>query len=279
MKKIKKIALVMVFMSCIGWNVTAQAALVSAPVMEGLIAAMKIDQLAYYADSILQMVNSANNTANQFQHMLRMEKMALDNLKGISDVQSWDDFMTWFNRQLYLERQAEQKFLSMGVKVGGQTHRLADIDNIPDAMKESYVDFWEKDLSPKQRREIWQKMGLSPANYTYIQTWKTREDAIVQKIMAKQEIQNDEYQKDMKRNNEIMNKIANDKNMTEENKMGEKELLSMVVETNIANNKKLNDIAYDMAEANELEAVRNKQNETPPNPPRLSESWNYSPTE
>jgi hypothetical protein len=268
----------MVFMSCIGWNANAQVAAVAiAAITDPGEIIRRVQESAYWVNSVKEMAESAINTYNQFQYMLRMEQMALDNLKGVTDVRSWDDLMTWVNRQLYLERQAEQKFMSMGVKVGGQNYRLTDIDKIPSAMKESYVDYWEKDFSPEQRREIWRKMGLSPANYTYIQTWKTREDAIVQKILAKKEIENDEYQENMKRNNEILEEIANDANMPEDQKMGEKELLSMVVETNVATNKKLNDIAYDLAEANELEAVRNKQHETPPNPPRLSESWNYSP--
>ena len=276
MKRTWKTVLTVTLLIGIRWNANAQAA-VTAPILEGLMASMKIDQVLYYASSLEQMIQSGVNTYNQFQNMLRMEKMAMDNLKGITNVQSYDDFMTWYNRQLYLERQAENKFKNIGVNIGGKNYRIEDISEIPNAMKETYIDFWDQELSAKQREEVWRKLGLSPANYAYVQTWKKREDAIAKSILTKIETANEEYMKDMERNKEMLDRIAEDKNKSEEQKMGEKELLSMLVEVNVANNKKLNDMAIDNAEANEMELVRNKQEETPPNPPRLSESWNYSP--
>jgi hypothetical protein len=276
MKRTWKTVLTVMLFIGIGWKANAQMA-VTAPLLEGLMTSMKIDQLFYYADSVVQMVQSAQNTYNQFQNMLRMEKMAMNNLKGIADVKSYDDFMAWYNRQLYLERQAENKFKNMGVNVGGKNFRLEDISEIPNAMKETYFHAWDKEFSEKQRQEMWRKMGLSPANYTYVQTWKAREAAIAKNILTKRETVNEEYMDDMERNKDMLDRIAEDKNRPDDQKMGEKELLSMLVEVNVANNKKLNDMAMDNAEANELELARNKQEETPPNPPRLSESWDYSP--
>lgn len=277
MKRTWKTVLTVILLIGSSWNANAQVGAVTAPILEGIMTTMKIDQVLYYASSLEQMIHSAVNTYNQFQNMLRMEKMAMDNLNGIADVKSYDDFMAWYNRQLYLERQSENKFKNIGVNVGGKNYRLEDISEIPNAMKETYIDFWDKEFSDQQRREVWLNLGLTPANYTYIQTWKTRENAIAKSILTKRETVNEEYMKDMDRNKEMLDRIAEDKNRSEEQKMGEKELLSMLVEVNVANNKKLNDMAMDNAEANEMELVRNKQEESPPNPPRLSESWDYSP--
>ena len=269
MKKLFTILLVITMFALFSVNVNAQLTVV-APGLETLATLTHIDQIIYYIQSVAQMADSVMNGYNQLQTTIRMYEMAVKNLNGITDVRSFDDFMSWYNRQLYLERQTENKFKNIGVKIGGENYKLADIQEIPDAMKENYVDYWEKEFTDEQRRQMWLNLGLTSANYTYIQTWKTREKNLIKSILTKRETLNEEY------NKEIMDRLADDKNRTDSDKMGEKELLSMLVEESIANNKKLNDIAMDMAEANEWQLSRYEQSKAPPNPPMLSESWNTS---
>ena len=245
----------------------------------GIIQKTQADQLVYYGQAIIEQVKAAENTYNQFQAMLEAEKRALNNLKGAQDIKSWDDFMKWQNRQLYLEKQAESKFQNLGVKIGGKNYKLADIQNIPQALKEEYVDYWSNEFSEEQRKEMWVKLGLSPSNYAYVKTWQAREEALAKNIFTKIEVWNEENQKKNARKKEIMDALAADAGKSEDDKMGEKQIAQYQLEVAVDTNTAIRDLAYDIAEKNELDRIAAEQAARPPNPPRLSESWNYDPWE
>jgi hypothetical protein len=253
-------------------NADAQL-VVAAPLLETLMTVSHIDQIIYYAQSIEQMVSSAVNSYNQLQNMIRMEERALQNLNGIADVQSWDDFMNWYNRQLYLERQAENKFKTLGVKIGGKTYHVADVEDIPDALKTSYIDYWKEEFTDEQRREMWLNLGLSPANYAYVQTWKEKEKALARIILTKPEVINEDSMTALSRNYEIQNILKDDKTKSDDQKMGEKGLLSLMLEVLLDTNKTTHQAAYDQAEANAWQLSAQRANDVPPNPPGLSEMW------
>jgi hypothetical protein len=199
---------------------------VTAPILESIMSKTHADQLIYYAQSLYQLAESATTAYNQFQNALRMEQLALQNLRGVTEVKSWEDFMSWHNRQLYLERQAENKFLSMNVKIGGRSYRVQDIENIPEALETTYIDYWDNDFSPAQRRQMWLNLGLTPANYVYTQTWKQREMKLAKNILTKLDVINEENMASAERSNEILNSLTGDKLKDEKQKMGEKDLLS-----------------------------------------------------
>jgi hypothetical protein len=242
-----------------------------------LMSAMKADQAIYYAQSLMELMNSAQNTYNQFQNMLRAEQRALNNLKGVTNVKNFDDFMRWQNRQLYLEREAEERFMNMGVKIGGKNYRLEDVEKIPDAVKENYVDYWEKEFSEDQRKEMWTRLGLAPSNYVYLTTWQEREKQLAKLIMEKSAMTNEENMKAFASQKEIADRYADDKNKDEDQKIQEKEVLMNLHMTSMDTNRVIREMALDQAQMNELELARRKQELTPPPPPRLSDNWNRDP--
>jgi hypothetical protein len=242
-----------------------------------LLTKMGADQLVYYAQSLYQMVDSAQNTYNQFQNMLRAEERALQNLKGIQDVKSWEDFMKWQNRQLYLEKEAENRFLNMGVKVGGKNYTLKNIEDIPEGFKDTYIDYWEEDFSEAQRQEMWAKLGLAPSNYVYVKSWENREKALAQNLLTKKDVLNDDNKKWYERINEIKNILVDDKTKPEEDKLQEKSLLQYLLEVMMDTNRVTRDMAYDQAEKNEYELSKDKIGNTAANPPMLSASYNEDP--
>ena len=236
-------------------------------------------QVIYHAQSIGQMVENAANTYNQFQNLLRMEKMALNNLTNVADIRSWDNFMDWYNRQLYLEKQTEERFLNMGVKIGSETYRLSDIEDIPAALASgasNFLDTWTNGLSEQQQREMWLNMGLSPANYAYVQTWKAREQEFARNIMTKRAVINEENMSAMENNNRILARLEEDQSLPDDQRMGEKEMMGYTLQVMIDTNRVMRQMAYDQAEANEHTLAQARLENTPPNPPDLSERWNTS---
>jgi hypothetical protein len=244
--------------------------------MVALLEVTHLDQVAAYAQQLIQLVQSAENTYNQFQNMIRQEQMALKNLKGISNVKSWDDFKDWNNRQLYLERQAEGKFKNLGVSVGGKKYSFTEAEELAEAMKYQYVDYFDRDFTEDQRREMWVNLGMTPSNYKYMATWKEREKQLGHSIATKIETLSEEKKKSAERNKEIIDKIAADGSKSETDKMGEKELSSYQLEVAIDTNMAIRDMAIDNAEAREMDLMRQKQIDAPSSAPRLSDSYNRS---
>ena len=252
----------------------AQVAVVTAPFLETIMEATHVDQMIYYAQSLYQTAESAVNAYNQFQNMLRMEKLAMDNLKSAANITSFDGFMDWYNRQLYLERQAENSFNRMGVKIGGTSYKLKDIDEIP-ARLESYdiADQWAAGLSESQRRQMWLNLGMTPANYTYVQTWEEKEKQLALTLLTKPETVNEDNKKAFERMKEIADILMNDKNKSDDAKLTEKSLLQLLIELQMDSNRAIREGNMDAAQANEYLVSRDKQENAPPNTPDLSEMW------
>jgi hypothetical protein len=273
-----KAVFVSVFLSvCVVFNAHAQVAVVTAPILEGIAEATHLDQVMHAIQSIQQQIESATNTYNQFQNLLRQEELALKNLMGAGEIGSWDDLKEWYNRQLYLEKQAEDKFTELGVKIGGKNYKIADIEKIPGALAAEADALFANDFSEAQRKEMWLTLGITPANYVYIQTWKAREEELLKNTFTKREVVNEENMSAIERNNEILEMLKEDKRLPAESRMGEKALAELMVELTVDTNLAIRQMAYDQAEANELRAVLEQKKQALPSPPMLSESWDYDP--
>jgi hypothetical protein len=223
----------------------------------------------YYADSIQQQIQSAVNTANQFQTLIRMEERALQNLKTARDIRNPRDLMQWYDRQLSLERVAEEKFTNLGISVGGKNYLLSDVDGIGEALEDEYGDPFGREFTEQQSMALWQKHGLSPSNYVYVQTWAERDRQAATKIIGKLEALKQKNREDAERTGEIQARLA-----TDGDSLGEMEVAQYSLEVGIDTNAVLRDLRYDMAERNAWDVARQKEMEKPANPPRLSYSYN-----
>jgi hypothetical protein len=245
---------------------------VTAPVLESLMQWTHLDQVIYYAQAIEQQVQAATTAYNQFQNMVRAEQRALENLQGLGKIRNFDDFMSWYNRQLYLERQAESRFTNMGVKIGNTNYKLKDIDKIPDAANSQYVEYWNNEFTPEQRRDMWYNLGMTPTNYAYVQTWKAKEDEIGQILLGNSGIIDEE-------NNaaEEQNKALYDQVMNED--VGEKGVLQAIFQVLVDNNRAIRQSNADRARKDAYDLAKDKQQELPgnkPDEPLLSDWWGKS---
>jgi hypothetical protein len=123
-----------------------------------------------------------------------------------------------------------------------------------------------KGITSEQRREMWINLGMTPANYMYVQSWKAKEDAIGSIIMANREIQNEEYQAAMDRNRELSDRVMN-------GDMGEKGVLQAIFEVTVDTNRTTREANMQQAMALEYQLARDKQGEAPANTPVVSDWW------
>jgi len=270
MKRFFLVLLVFIFLPC--FNVYSQT-LITAPILEGIVTASGIEQYLYFGQQLLDNVTQIANFVTMIENLGEQCKMAAQNLASARDISSWDDFMEWSNRQLYLEQQAISAFDSMTVTVGNKSYRLTDVYGIADGFTDTYVDYWNREFTEDQRREMWTNLGLTPSNYAYVQSFKAKAEALVKQDLTAPAIQNEWYVRNMQKNEARQKKLAEDQLKDDDDKMGAKEALMMIAESLIETNKVVNDLSMFMANKLEKEAVESALNVAPADSPPLSD-WN-----
>jgi hypothetical protein len=243
---------------------------------QALMTATHIEDIVKYGLMIQNQIQAFQNFQQQLQQAKDAAQRAKSNLAGAKDIGSWDDFMSWYNRQTYLEQQADSGYKNLGVDIGGKKYNVSDVDAMADAMQTEYVDYWNNDFSEAQRREMWEELGMSPSAYVYTKTWRTKEEDLSKQVLTQKDTINKENMDSTKRTNDILNDIAEDANKSEDDKMGEKEIAEKNLEITADTNLAIRNMAYDQALANERQLAKEKEQETPPSPPRLSETYNKS---
>jgi len=268
MKKFILVLLVMVFLPV----TMAHAQLtVLAAATDALLAGSFAEQMIYYAQSLAQLVKTAEETVHMVEKMGNQIQMQMDNLENVSKVHNLKDFKSWYNRQIYLERRTEETFKDMNITIGKKKYNITDVEGMAYGFNDTYIDYWNKEFTEEQRREMWTNLGVTPSNYVYIQTWKAREQKIAHEFLAAREIQNEEYKKNMEQNKDKIDALEEDKTKDNSEKMGEKGVAVINAETNIASNKVLNDIRGDIADIKELKSIEIYQKNTPVDQPPMSE--------
>jgi hypothetical protein len=241
-----------------------------------IIAAMEqihITEMVEYAVMAAEALNTAKNTLDSFKKLVAAEKRALKNIASVVDIRSVEDFVSWTNRTMYLARQEEDIYNQMGVKIGKNTYKMHEINQIPDAMRNSFRDPYEGDFTEEQVRDMWIKLGLTPGNYNYMKTWEERNNKIAKRILTYSDIFADEMEEAAERNENIMAKYRDsDEDGIDINEITkEAHITAMNTEMAIREQTRL------MIEMHDYQMSRDKMNENLPTPPRRSDFWGESP--
>jgi len=264
----KSVLIVLMFLS--GISVHAQLAVADA-VVGGTVVYATVEQIIHYGQQLMEWAETASRFTQQVNHWKFQVERTLQNLKSAKDIKSYNDFMSWYNRQLYLERQTIDMFKKANISIGNKNYSLYDLEGIVDAVDHEYIDYWNREFTEQQRKEMWVGLGLTPSNYAYVRPFREKARELAREAFYAKEIQNESYVSDMERNNEIMNKLAADKNFAVEDQMGEKEIQQLLLESSIKNNKVLNDMAMMQAQQLEMQAAQYYLDQTPPSEPVFSD--------
>ena len=273
MKKFLLILLVLTFIPC--FNVYAQGMPVIDAALATLMGTLHIDQAIHYAKMVSDNIQQIALFKEMIENSGKQIGMAAQNLASAKDIKSWDDFMDFYNRQLYLERQAVETWDNMNITIGKKQYAMNDIFGIAEGLKETHVDYWTKEFTEEQRREMWLGLGLTPANYAYVQPFREKAREIAKQNLTAVSIQNEWYKRNMENNNERQKKLADDKLKSDENKMGMKEVMMMTLESLLETNKVLNDMAMNQAKEMEKNSVDDALGDTPNTAPPLAD-WSMS---
>jgi len=270
MKRFLFVFLVLFFIPC--FNAYSQMAVLDAT-LNSIMVNSGIAQGIYYAQQLADNISQITNTITQIKHMEEAAKRSIQNLESIKDIGSWDDFMDFYNRQLYLERQTAQIWDNTTVTIGKKQYHITDIENIKYGAKDAYADYWAKEFTPEQEREMWMTMGLTPANYAYVTPFREKAKELTKEGFTAAKMQNEWYVRQMERNKEIRDKLAADQHKATEDKLGSKEITMMILETLLDTNKVMNDMAMAQAKEAEKKAVQDMLNNAPNDKPPIAD-WN-----
>jgi hypothetical protein len=238
----------------------------------GLLEWTHAEKLIQYGQMIENGIESISHLKDQIEKTKQQIEMAAQNMKSAKDIKSWDDFMNWYNRQLYMERMAVETAKGMNVSIGKKNYSIYDLEGIADGLTDTYIDYWDKEFTEEQRREMWLGLGLSPANYAYVQPYRIKGKEIARQLLTASEIQNDKNIKDSDRAKEIMDMLAKNASLPPEEQMGQNEILQLQLELSIMTSEKLSDISSLIAKQMEDQAINHYLNQPLPQSPQLT-SW------
>jgi hypothetical protein len=224
--------------------------------------------------------------ANQLQKSIEQIKLiksqiaeGIRQLKGAKNIDSWEDFNKWSNRQFYLAKQTDAAMARTMVSIDGTEQSLEEIIAYYDESSDSMTDKQRDAYSKKQQKEIYLKLGMSPTTYSYIQAMKAKKTPLQRNILTKVDTINRENQVSTERNNAIREELVKDRARADDDKMAEKEVAQYSLEVAVDTNETIKRMAYDQAEAREAELLEKMEKRYVAEKPRVSETWNYNPFE
>jgi len=241
-------------------------------VVDGAVASLLkisgVEQSIHYAQMVQDNITQIMHLASQVEYTIKSYEMAAKNLASIGDIRSWDDFMEWHNRQLYLERKTEEAFMGMNISIGKKNYSIFDVEGMTGGFDETYVKYWENEFTEDQRREMWTNLGLTSSNYAYVKTWQSREQELARQFLAGTAVKNAEYMESVAKANAIKERLAADKDIGE---LDKKEMDAMQIEMLVDIAKSLNDLNLSIALQNEMAAVKMRLDDAPIDAPLLAE--------
>lgn len=234
----------------------------------GLLEKTKIEQGIYFGKILVEQAAAVKHALNQFDAMIRAEERALNNLRGMTNVHSYAEFMQWYNRQLDIEREVVRRWDNQAIMIGNKRHSLSDINDIPNSVRTTYgAEYWEGEITPAQRREMWINLGVSPANYAFTKAWGEREDSIARILLTKREMLAEENARvreaQAKMLEETSREDASDRAINQAS-------LNIAIDTNNV----LRDQSMSDAEWREHQLAQQKRNDAPPPDADLSQMYN-----
>jgi hypothetical protein len=261
MKKFIVLFLIIIFFPCL--SVHGQPMPVIDSGLNALMTTSGVSQFIHFAQQVAHMAAEIDHFFVQAEHMTKQGQQAIQNLASAKDISSWDDFMDWYNRQLYLERKVGETFDNMNITIGKKQYHISDVENMAWGIKDELVDYWGKEFTPEQEREMWLALGLTPANYAYVEPFRAKAREQTKQGLTAAVIQSEWYQRNMERNKERQDKLAADKDKKDEDKMGSKEITMMILESLMEVNKVINDMVMNQAIEMEKNAVDDMLDKTP----------------
>ena len=237
-----------------------------------ILDATHLNQAVYHAQALKDNVILLGNTLAMVETYGQMLERTWQNLSSLDEVKSYDDFMDWYNRQLYYDRTVKESFNSITVTIGKSNYKLSDLEGWGNGLQDAFTKkFWEEEFTEEQRREMWLGLGLTPANYAYVQPFRQQYADLAKRFLTASDIENEKYMAAMEQNKKYKDKLAGDKLLDPENKMGDKAVQMIIADAAIANNEALHDLIMLMTDMMEMKAAEYYLNQTPSDAPSFSE--------
>jgi len=253
-----------------------QASFAQMVVADAAVAALfdytKFEQVKLYYDMIKNGADQIILLKDQLEKSTLQLQAAIQNMRGLKDVDSWDGFKDWYNRQLYLEKSTIESVKGMNVTIGKKNYSLWDLEGIRDGVNDTYVEYWNKEFTEEQRREMWLSLGLTPENYAYVQPYRVKGREVAREMIALTHVQHEKNLKYSEVHNKNREDIKKDSTLPEDKQMGDKELQQRILLSMDTATEVLEDISEMTAKQLEAQGIDKYTKETPVQSQQMS-TW------
>lgn len=121
-----------------------------------------------------------------------------------NNIQSFEQGMSYVDQSLSFIRETENKFKSVSVDVGGTRIPLNELYKTPMTAYEMVKTNLTSNLSNWDKAMIYQRYGLTPANYMYLKAWENRIEDATKSIAVIKETQDKRMEEREKAVNDIV---------------------------------------------------------------------------
>lgn len=210
-----------------------------------------------YAQQVKEWAGAAQHMIQQVQHWKGQIEQYVQNIKSATDIRSWDDFTSWMDKQNFVTDKSQDLLNKLNIKIGDKSYSLNDISGLMNSFDSKLKEYWNMEFSEEDIKSLWMGMGLTPGNYAYLQTFKEKQQTMAEEFFFASDIQNEWYVRNMERNKERQDRLAQDKSygVDDSRKMGELEVLQLMLESSMESNKVLNDMAMNQAFQLEMQSA------------------------
>ena len=153
----------------------------------------RVEQAINMGLQLQQQIQAVHNTYRQLQHAIAAEQRALEHMRNITSVNSFGEFMAWYDRQLTNERHRIDRFNNMYIQVGTGPNSRVPLRHLftyttVNQLSATYgYDYWNTPFTERQREQMWVNLGLSPRNYVFQRTWMERERSLGARVLTHRE--------------------------------------------------------------------------------------------
>jgi hypothetical protein len=143
----------------------------------------------------------------------------------------------------------ESQFNSIGMNIGGQRYGIREAMDIPGALVNDFKETAAGDFTEAQRRRMYVKLGMTPANYYYVKTWQGRIENAVENMAVMTDLLNEEGAATAEEEASDMAKVEDAK------RIGSTSQWQIMMRALFRQNDQLKNLNAQMAEANNLKAA------------------------
>ena len=208
----------------------------------------------HYIETVQYFFDQAERWGEQVIHFSKV-------LRSAEDIESFDDFMEFYNKALQAEQQMNRMFSNLSISIGGNTYSWDNINTLGEQLNDDLIGFWDREMTEEERKNMWLNLGLTPSNYAYVKPYRDLANLVSNELFVSPDVQASMSQRTHERINDRLNMLAN----AEDDDMGQVEIAQYQLESSLYMESVLDNIARELALQSQFMSLHYRLDNAPGN--------------